>query len=60
MKFSLDKFLDWNRFNGAKERQIEKMMTECCWKNYEGMSYEEVCKREPYVLKEWFNKEETK
>lgn len=58
MKFSLDNFLDWNRFNGAKEKQIEKMM--CCsqWKDYEGMSYEEVCKREPYVLKEWFVKDE--
>lgn len=54
MKFSLDNFLDWNRFNGAKEKAIEKMMSESQWKEYEGMSYEEVCEREPYVLKEWF------
>ena len=56
MKFNLNNFLDWNRFQGAKENAIDKI--EEYWKQYEGMSYEEVCKREPYVLKEWFMKEE--
>jgi hypothetical protein len=58
--FSLDLFLDWNRFQGARERAIEKMMKECSWKSYEGMEFEEVKKREPYVLREWFKTEVNK
>lgn len=57
MKFSLDRYLCWSREMGAKERDLDKMLKNSEWASYEGMGYEEVCKREPYVLKEWFNQE---
>lgn len=58
--FRIDRFIDWLYLNGSTPHQVDKMLNQFDWGRYDGMTYEEVCKTELYVIKDWFTKEETK